>query len=104
MLNHSKQLSLSSFLYNKIPDNHFLKLINDEEDYQFSYYNNDISKIPFVQAKYALSVLDMLGKVHGLRHNTASLYYHPFPMIKASCIKWLDDICEIFEREDKDDE
>lgn len=35
MLNHSKQLSLHSLLYNKIPENHILKLINDEVDFSF---------------------------------------------------------------------
>lgn len=60
--------------------------------------NSFISK----RASHALSVLKELSKIHGLPHNTTPLYYHPFPMIKASCIKWLDDICEILDREDKD--
>lgn len=41
----------------------------------------------------AIEILTNMGEVNGLPHETAPYYYHPFPMVKEKCIKWLDDIC-----------
>ncbi|PFG15087.1 hypothetical protein ATG70_3337 [Bacillus sp. es.036] len=35
MLTHNKQASLYSILYNKIPENHTLKVINEAIDFSF---------------------------------------------------------------------
>lgn len=58
---------------------------------------------PFMKDKMllALTVLPEFGKVTGLPHKTNPYYYHPFPMVQHKCIKWVDDMCEVLEEEDR---
>ncbi|MFZ3580395.1 DUF1643 domain-containing protein [Virgibacillus sp. DJP39] len=54
------------------------------------------------RACHALTYLTEIG-VHGLPHVEHPFYYHPYPMIKEKCIKWLENISEKLAEEDVND-
>lgn len=51
---------------------------------------------PFMKErmKEALTSLSERTKIMGIPHTSSPYYYHPNPMIKEKCMKWLDDMSE----------
>lgn len=46
-------------------------------------------------ARHAFSKLSQMTDVKGVKHAEEPYFYHPYPMIKEKCMKWLDDMSQV---------